>query len=113
MSSGIKKIKAEKFWLELSKKTRKKSIPFRATIELTYRCNLKCVHCYITEDKFKKELSLNEICSILDQLADLGCLHLSITGGEIFIREDIFEILTYAKKKGFKFPLLTKIGLNP
>jgi radical SAM protein with 4Fe4S-binding SPASM domain len=43
----------------------------------------------------------------LDQLADLGCFHLVLTGGEIFVRKDVFKILTHARQKGFYIVILT------
>ncbi len=98
-----------KFSQLIHKKAAKKRIPIGGGLELTFRCNLKCVHCYaITE--FKRampELSFREICQILDQLADEGCLWLLITGGEPLIRKDFLDIYMYAKRKGFVITLFT------
>jgi radical SAM protein with 4Fe4S-binding SPASM domain len=105
--SAIRQIKEDQFWNYFYKRTTQKGIPFRASFELTYQCNLSCCHCYITRDDSKKELSYEEICSVLDQLAEMGCFHLDLTGGEIFTRADILKILEYAKKKGFYLILLT------
>jgi radical SAM protein with 4Fe4S-binding SPASM domain len=55
----------------------------------------------------QQELSLAEHCRLLDELADLGCLWVLFTGGEIFARPDFLEIYTYAKKKGFLITLFT------
>jgi len=87
-------------------------IPISGTFELTWRCNLRCVHCYCNlplndKDIFKNELTTEEIFNIFDQMADSGCLWLLITGGEPLVREDFFEIYTYAKKKGFLISLFT------
>ncbi|MFB0565180.1 MAG: radical SAM protein [Candidatus Aminicenantaceae bacterium] len=93
-------------------------MPFKATFELTYRCNLLCQHCYIPVRRKseiirqkRKEISYSETCSILDQLADSGCFHLNLTGGEPLARPDFFKILTYAKRKGFYTVLLTNATL--
>ena len=83
-------------------------------LELTYRCNFKCKHCYIPgsyKKKFRQELNTKQIFSILDQLQELGCLYLGLTGGEPFLREDIFKILGYAKKKGFQIIIYTNGSL--
>jgi radical SAM protein with 4Fe4S-binding SPASM domain len=105
--SDIGQIKEDKFWAHFYKRTAEKGVPFKASFELTLHCNLSCCHCYVTPNSSKEELSYEEICSILDQLAEIGCFHLNLTGGEIFTRSDIFKILEYAKKKGFYLILLT------
>lgn len=69
--------------------------------ELTYTCNLKCLHCYCTHCKFdKKELSTKEIFKILDQIVEKGCLWIVFTGGEVLLRKDFKEIYIYSKKLG-------------
>lgn len=77
-----------------------------ATIEVTYKCNERCRHCYI-DNKGKPELSLSEIKKILDELAELGVFSLVFTGGEFFIRDDAFDILEYAYAKHFVFEVFT------
>ncbi|MCJ7580785.1 MAG: radical SAM protein [Candidatus Aminicenantes bacterium] len=115
---GFKTIKTQNFWDNLYEKTARKEIPFSTTFELTHRCNLKCLHCYIPLHQRceippgkREELSSSEIYSILDQLADLGCFQLNLTGGEPFVRTDFFDILTYAKKRGFFTILLTNASV--
>ncbi len=70
---------------KISSVSHQKLIPYSVILELTHRCNEKCLHCYLdhpSKDKVKQELTTAEICGILDQLAEAGTLHLSITGGE-------------------------------
>jgi len=52
-----------------------------------------------------------EVFSILDQLVNIGCFYLGFTGGEVFIRKDIFKILWYAKRKGFEIIIHTNGSL--
>ncbi|MBA7650017.1 putative mycofactocin radical SAM maturase MftC [subsurface metagenome] len=117
MKSGIKAIKTQEFWEGLYEKSAQEKIPLKASFELTYQCNLRCLHCYVPRrqktqgQKTTEELSYSKVCSILDQLADLGCFHLNLTGGESLRRPDFFKILTYAKKKGFYTILLTNATL--
>lgn len=118
MKSDIKAIKTQRFWKELYEKSAQKEIPLKASFELTYQCNLQCLQCYIPpildpkpRSQNPKELSYFEVCFILDQLADLGCFHLNLTGGEPLTRPDFFRILTYAKRKGFYTVLLTNATL--
>jgi radical SAM protein with 4Fe4S-binding SPASM domain len=82
-------------------------IPINGTIEITFRCNLRCVHCYCSYESTKEEISYREICRILDEVADAGCLWLLITGGEPLLRNDFLDIYTYAKKKGLIITLFT------
>jgi radical SAM protein with 4Fe4S-binding SPASM domain len=55
----------------------------------------------------RRELTLDEHKRVLDELADLGCLWLLFTGGEIFARPDFLEIYLHAKQKGFLITLFT------
>jgi len=72
-------------------------------LELTYRCNEKCIHCYATEDKpsEQKELTTNEWFEVLDQLYKNNVMFLTLTGGEVAVRSDFFDIFDYAIKKCF------------
>jgi radical SAM protein with 4Fe4S-binding SPASM domain len=87
-------------------------VPVNGTIELTDRCPLDCAHCYNNlpmddRDARRRELSTEEHKRLLDELAELGCLWLLFSGGEIFARHDFLEIYTYAKRKGFLITLFT------
>ena len=81
-------------------------IPFSCHFDLTYYCNIKCVHCYIV-DKEILPLTTMEIKDILSQLAAAGTLYLHFSGGEIFTRRDFFEIAEYARKLHFALILST------
>lgn len=81
-------------------------VPFQVTLELTYRCNLRCRHCYI-DDHGSQELSLPEWKDVLEQLASAGTLYLLLTGGEPLVRRDFMELATWAKRRGFVLMLLT------
>jgi len=76
-------------------------VPLSGSIELTFRCNLRCVHCYIPDYSGRGEMSTAEITRILDEIADEGCLWLLLTGGEVFLRADFPEIYRHAKRRGF------------
>lgn len=87
-------------------------IPVSVGLDLTYRCNNRCVHCYcnlLPNDKAaaKRELSTVEICNLLDELASMGSLWLLMTGGEPLLREDFEDIYLHAKEKGFLITLFT------
>ncbi len=83
----------------------------KAQVELTYGCNLHCVHCYTDcynrPDLIKKERTTGEILHTLDELYELGVLWVCFTGGEIFMRKDFRQIYDHAKGKGFLITLFT------
>lgn len=82
-------------------------VPFQAQIELTKRCPLDCVHCYVDHRPKLPELSRGELFSLLDELADWGVFDLTISGGEPFLHPHLWEILTHAKELGFYQRLFT------
>lgn len=87
-------------------------LPVNGTIEVTNRCPLTCAHCYNNlpmDDAGARtnELSLADHKRILDELAELGCLWICYSGGEIFARADFLEIYRYAKERGFLITLFT------
>jgi radical SAM protein with 4Fe4S-binding SPASM domain len=93
---------------------------FSAHLELTYRCNEKCIHCYnpgaslLPGDRPKRqrsELDTAEWMKIMSQLAEIGVFRLSISGGEATLRKDFFELVAYARELGFAVVIFTN-GLH-
>lgn len=89
-----------------------KRYPLGCTLELTDRCNLACVHCYINRSAGDKaaqaaELTTAQILSILDTIADAGCLFLLLTGGEVLLRPDFAEIYRHARQRGMLVNIFT------
>ena len=83
-----------------------KNIPLSVSFELTWRCNLRCVHCY-QYSPCDNELTTDEVKDILDQLARAGSFYLSLTGGEPLMRKDFLQIAEYVRKKTFSIILQT------
>src|SRR3989338_281853 len=101
-----------KFWQRINQSARNKGFPLRVMFELTYRCNFLCGHCYVPFNYRKKsELKTKEIFSILDRLKEAGGFYLGFTGGEPFMRQDIMDILWYAKRCGFEVIIYTNGAL--
>jgi len=71
--------------------------PLHRVVELTYRA-ISAARCLRHPREHEGELSTQEWFQVLDQLSEAGTLYLEITGGEIFIRRDIWEILAYARR---------------
>lgn len=82
--------------------------PVYGQIELTYRCDYNCPHCYCKgSENIGRELTTTELKKILDEIHAAGCLRLTLTGGDPLIRPDFKEIYAYAKRKGFIITVLT------
>lgn len=108
----IKEVKYTKgFSRRLLQKREAMNFPRDVIFELTYRCNLRCRHCYVTSTAGKKELSTNEVKTIFDQLVELWCFHLTLTGGEPLLRKDILALIDYARRKGLYIHLFTNATL--
>jgi len=75
--------------------------PIRVGWRLTEHCNLKCKHCYLScgEGEKHKNLSLIECKKIIDKLYDGGIFEILLTGGEIFTRNDLKDIIDYIAMK--------------
>ncbi len=58
---------------------------YSLVLELTYRCNERCVHCYCPSNRDIAEMSVDTIASLLGQFKSLGGFKVQLTGGEIFI----------------------------
>jgi radical SAM protein with 4Fe4S-binding SPASM domain len=71
------------------------------------RCNLNCLHCGATKEKYEKELSTKQIKDLINQLSDMKVRFFAATGGEPLLRKDILEVMDYASKKGLKTGLAT------
>lgn len=89
-----------------------KRIPISGSLELTFRCNNNCVHCYCNEpandtEEKDREMNTGMITDIISEIANEGCLWLMITGGEPLLRPDFREIFLHAKKKGMLITLFT------
>jgi radical SAM protein with 4Fe4S-binding SPASM domain len=81
-------------------------IPIVSFLEITRKCNLRCIHCY-NGGSSQQELNIDQIKSVLDDLTELGCLDLVLTGGEPCIHKDFEDVLWYARDKRFCITLKT------
>ena len=94
----------------------KKPVLVNLDVELTERCNLNCLHCYINQPAGdlkirQRELPGEQIKLILSEAASLGCLMVRFTGGEPLLRGDFEEIYIYTRRLGMKVLLFTNATL--
>src|ERR1700689_1906355 len=91
---------------EMTEKAQRLNIPFSVQLDLTYRCNERCVHCYLDHDDHG-EMTTAEIKHLLDEMAEDGVFLLTLRGGGVFLRKDFFEILEHARRLTFCIKLKT------
>jgi uncharacterized radical SAM superfamily Fe-S cluster-containing enzyme len=93
----MKQLNADTFLSTVSLQARHTRHPDGVTFELTYGCNLRCVHCFNpTHRALPRELVTSEVLRLLDELAAFGVLTVTFTGGEPVVRPDIHTILLHA-----------------
>jgi radical SAM protein with 4Fe4S-binding SPASM domain len=91
---------------EMSERALRLGVPLSVQLDLTYRCNEQCVHCYLDHDDHG-EMTTAEIKHLLKEMAEAGVFILTLSGGEIFLRKDFFEILECARALTFCIKLKT------
>jgi radical SAM protein with 4Fe4S-binding SPASM domain len=91
---------------EMSLRALHLGVPFSAHLDVTYRCNERCIHCYLDHDDHG-EMTTAEIKDVVKQLAEAGSFFLTFSGGEVFLRRDFFELLEYARSLMFNVRIKT------
>jgi AdoMet-dependent heme synthase len=91
---------------EMNQKALKLGIPISVHLDITYRCNERCIHCYLDHHDHG-EMSTAEIENILGQLSDAGVFFLTLSGGEVLMRRDFFQIVEHARRLLFNVKIKT------
>ncbi|MBI4539190.1 MAG: methyltransferase domain-containing protein [Gemmatimonadetes bacterium] len=78
-------------------------------LQINNACNLSCAHCLVSSGPGKEPgLPLERLCTVVDRAVDLGLERVYITGGEPFVRRDIFTLLRHATElRGLEAMVLT------
>ncbi|MBN1939964.1 MAG: radical SAM protein [Candidatus Aminicenantes bacterium] len=86
-------------------------LPLEGSLDLTYRCNNNCRHCWLRlppgAPERSAELSFDEIRRIVDEARAMGCRRWNISGGEPLLRPDFPEIFDYLTRKAVGYTLNT------
>lgn len=94
----------------MAEKVTRGRVPAAGSIDLTHRCNLRCIHCYVGDARGNAgggELGTDQWRRIIDEITDAGCLFLLISGGEPLLRADFPAIYTHAKTNGLLVTVFT------
>ena len=79
-------------------------------MDLLYACDLDCLHCYLDEKLRARRVGADVLTDILEQGAALGALQVTFSGGEVFLRTDLFTILEAARRLRYHIRLKTHGG---
>jgi radical SAM protein with 4Fe4S-binding SPASM domain len=102
-----KKVEISRVLGELAERNRG---PISAMVNITWRCNFHCRHCY-QACRTGKELSARRWERVFDALASAGVLLLTLSGGEPLVRKDFFRIARAARERRFSLKLKTNAWL--
>lgn len=91
---------------EMNQKALALGIPLSVHLDITYRCNERCIHCYLDHDDHG-EMTTAEIRGLLTQLADAGVFFLTLSGGEVLMRRDFFTIVEHTRRLLFNVKVKT------
>jgi radical SAM protein with 4Fe4S-binding SPASM domain len=83
------------------------AVPLEVILELTESCNFRCTHCYLPSHSATDVLPTERLLQLLEELAQMGTLFLTFTGGEPLLRPDWLQLLQRARELGFAVTLLT------
>ncbi len=86
---------------------------FCLQIEVSSRCNERCIHCYIPNAKKDEgiDMELSLILRVLDEAKEMGTLQVTLSGGELFMHKEISIILRHARKNDFSISILSNLTL--
>jgi MoaA/NifB/PqqE/SkfB family radical SAM enzyme len=90
---------------------RERAQPLSASLELTYRCNWRCVFCYNPRHHDRRGLRGQEWLAVLDDLRVLGTLYVTLTGGEALTHPDFLQIARGVRERSFALRILTNGSL--
>lgn len=76
-------------------------------VELTYGCNLKCVHCYNPKNISSVQIDFDKMKQIIDEARDLGVFKITFSGGESTLHKNFMEIIEYARSKRMSVEIFT------
>jgi MoaA/NifB/PqqE/SkfB family radical SAM enzyme len=86
-------------------------LPLEGSLDLTYRCNNACRHCWVSlpakSPEKENELTFDQIIRIVDEARAMGCRKWAISGGEPMLRLDFLEIFDYITRKSVSYSINT------
>lgn len=80
-------------------------------LELSSRCNERCIHCYIPNGKKNHGIDMpyERFKRIIDEFADMGGISVTLSGGEALLHKDIIKMLHYCREKDLQISVLSNL----
>lgn len=80
-------------------------------LELSSRCNERCIHCYIPNGKKNHgiDMPFERFKHLVDEFAEMGGIHITLSGGEALLHKDIIKMLYYCRNKDLKITVLSNL----
>ncbi len=79
--------------------------------ELSSRCNERCIHCYIPNEKKNngEDMPSDKVRSLIDEYCEMGGIHVTFSGGEAFLHRELLELVRYCREKDLKVSILSNL----
>ena len=106
-TENINDEKDKDFIIERNEWLRKNHFMVNLFFELTYRCNLKCIHCYNPKNSGNIEIPFDKAKQIIDEAYDLGCLSVTVSGGESTTYSRFKDFIKYVRSKRMSLDIYT------
>ncbi len=117
MDCGIQaELASSEYFAEFYRRATQNRVPVEGALDLTYRCNFRCSHCYVGHllaqaPSTADEMDTAQVTSVLAAAAAEGCMFLLISGGEPLLRRDFLEIYVTARRLGMYVTVFTNASL--
>jgi MoaA/NifB/PqqE/SkfB family radical SAM enzyme len=76
---------------------------YAVTWAVNHACNLRCTHCYDVVPYSRRDLTTDQALALIDRLAEAGVTFIAFSGGEAFLRRDLFTLMAHAASHGMNF----------
>lgn len=79
--------------------------------ELSSRCNERCIHCYIPNEKKNhgEDMSSTKVKQLIDEYVEMGGIHVTFSGGEAFLHKELIDLVRYCRERDLKVSILSNL----
>lgn len=79
--------------------------------ELSSRCNERCIHCYIPNEKKNhgEDMSSAKVKELIDEYVEMGGIHVTFSGGEAFLHRELLDLVRYCRERDLKVSILSNL----
>ena len=79
--------------------------------ELSSRCNERCIHCYIPNEKKNhgEDMPSLKVKQLVDEYVEMGGIHVTFSGGEAFLHKELIDLVRYCRERDLKVSILSNL----